>query len=71
MEILELYKSDEIFKHWELIYDTVSKPCDLIKLFILGVIYYISREWIFDYLLSKSIVISEETHYQFFYIFIE
>jgi hypothetical protein len=62
-------KESELFKRW-LGFDAVGKAASPIELMVLGVLRYLGRGWTFDDL-EESTAIGEETHRQFFHVFIE
>jgi DDE superfamily endonuclease len=61
-------KNDELFKWWSL-YDAAGKMASPISLLLLGCFRNIGRGWTFDDL-DESTCIHEETHHQFFHVFI-
>jgi hypothetical protein len=66
--LLDRVKNDELFKRWSQ-YDATGKMASPISLLLLGCFRYIGRGWTFDDL-DESTCIHEETHRQFFHVFI-
>jgi hypothetical protein len=68
LELVNMAKESELFQRW-LGFDAVGKAAWPTELMVLGALRYLDRGWTFDDL-EESTTISEETHRQFFYVFI-
>jgi hypothetical protein len=67
--LLLLIKDNDLFSRWHK-YDAAGRPPSPIELLLLGSLRYIGRGWTFDDL-EEATAISEETHRQFFHVFIK
>jgi hypothetical protein len=68
LQITSLVKDSGLFDRWQGT-DCTGKEASPIELLILGSLRYLGRGWTFDDL-EESTSISEETHRQFFHVFI-
>jgi hypothetical protein len=68
-KLFRLIKENDLFDRWSRT-DAAYRPSSPLQLLVLGALRYIGRGWTFDDL-EESTAISEETHRQFFHIFIE
>ena len=69
LELLAMVKDHHSFKRW-MSKDCVGSQPSPIELLLLGSLRYLGRGWTFDDL-YESTAIHEETHRQFFHVFIE
>ena len=61
-------KQSPLFRRWTS-FDAVGKESSPIELMILGALRYLGRGWTFDDI-EEATTINEETHCQFFHIYI-
>ena len=69
LKVLEDMKDEELFCRWSNACDAVGQQASPLELLLLGSLRYLGRGWTFDDL-EESTAISEETHRQFFHVFI-
>ena len=68
LKLLDLVKQEPLFLRWQC-HDAANRESSPIKLLLLGALRYIGRGWTFDDL-EENTSISQETHRQFFHVFI-
>ena len=68
LEIFAQAKKSPLFRRWTS-FDAVGKESSPIELMILGALRYLGRGWTFDDI-EEATTINEETHRQFFHIYI-
>ena len=69
LSLVEQMKGHELFTRWSR-YDAAGSKPTPIELLLLGALRYIGRGWTFDDL-EEATCVNEETHRQFFHIFIQ
>lgn len=68
LKLYDLVKQDDLFLRWQVTDAAFREPSSL-QLMLLGALRYLGRGWTFDDLYENT-SISEETHRQFFHVFI-